>query len=512
MRGRILLILIGCLIMAACGPRYSVYNGGLVPYERDISEIDLQPTEAIAAFSTSYAPPTADITYAGPTNRVRVTVPADPDVDSVTVSASGGVVRLRQAVPVRGSAGPSALAGQLGSAPALALADPSRPESLAQGQLGILVSNWQGALGDVDRRIQHREQDSAGIETSGDSRNIKGHATYAGLLGMDSAHSVRHPVGISGAAAAETLQTPGRYQATATGRAYTGPSALFQHAYETVPRLEAYSEAALDAGATDHPLPLLTLESAAVRRGTATGAMGVEADVPLGYAETDTGKLLAHRESPVYVQGSDARISALTSDASVRRAQMSLVGRLEEGLTVEVSSGSRTVSGKSVAGNVLAASEAEAAAFMRDPRGLIRALTIDAAESRTSTRSLQYGSDVLVSQAISAVSPPGLSVFLVGRLLSPRDTTRLIDRGVLEGEPEGRFLIQYRFYVFNYSMSLAQDVRIINRLDDYTPFFAPAAAQADSIDYDPTKHTVIASMDGLASMEGAMFEFYVEAP
>ena len=92
------------------------------------------------------------------------------------------------------------------------------------------------------------------------------------------------------------------------------------------------------------------------------------------------------------------------------------------------------------------------------------------------------------------------------------DIEGLLEQGTIERRPGARYLIQYRFYVYNHSMSVAADVLIINRLDPGTPFFAPASWQADEITYDAEKHTVRAVAPKLESMTGAMFEFYVEAP
>jgi len=510
MGGRlVILIFTAALFAAACGPRYAIYNGGLVPYEGEEEPEELQPTEAVAAFSTDYAPPSQNTLYGGPTNRVRVMVREDVESRFLAVSSTKGVTRMTQSLPVRGRSGQAALAGHLGSTPARALAQPSRPEALSQGRQGMKVSAIEGSLGNVERDTHVTEQESANVALSAASRGLAGHASDAASLALDGSSALRHPVGVDVAAAADRADAPMRYQGTGSPSGYAGPSTLSQNTDVAVPHEEVHSEAARDIGKPGSTLPVENVAAAAENRVSTNAATGSRPGGAKGFEDTRTGTLLAHRDTAAYVAGSDARISAGTSEAAAVRKQTPLAHEMTQRLAGRQKVTSESAKARGGTQNSLALSQAEAAAFKKDPKAFMRTLAVEAIETRGSTSALRSRQGVMVPREVSFVSPPRLAVWLVGRLMDEADIARLVENGVIEKAPEKR-LIQYRFYVFNPGMSVAADVRIVNRLDDSTPFFAATAGEAGKVVYDPAKHTVTAAAPELQSLEGVIFEFYVE--
>lgn len=512
MRGRFAIAIVAALMMAACGPRYAVYDGGLAPYEGPEEAPELQPTEAVAIFSTEYAPPEENVPYGGPTNRVRVLVPEGPERRFLLMSASGGLISIRQSSPVRGRTGAAAIAANVDSMPAQALVEEREPGKLVRRHQGIKVSTASAPLADYAMSEHVTEQESEHIRASADSSGAAQRTSDAGALAVDHSKAPRHPVQSEASAAAQTSEASWRQQGVGAGRSYAGPSAFAGNSGTLVPARGVLSTAARDAGIAEKPFPVQTSVASLKSRNSENAAMAAGAGGAKGLADIETGKLMAHRDTAAYLESSDARIVARTSVASAVYEQLGREEMLQE--TLRSRQGTRSVAParRSGAAEALALAQAEAAAFKKDPRGLMEALTSEGVEGRTGAASLKTGADVTVAQEVSAVSPPWLSVRLVGRLMREGDIEKLLEDGVIPRRPDAPFLIQYRFYVFNYSDSVAADVSIVNRLDPVTPFFAAAGSRAGDITYGAGKHAVTATADRLDPQKGLMFEFYVEAP
>lgn len=498
-------------ILFGCGPRYSVHQGGLRPGAEMAPKRPLEPTESIGTFTTDYAPPADNDVYGGPTNRVRVDVPAAliPH-EFVSVSTASGVMRLTQALPSAYEGDAFHVAARHDSAPAQSLAATGGARTAAQPVAGKRLVASDAVEVNEMLREHTRNQDSAGLQVATAPQTTVDRFNAAGAFAVGDSDALKEPATASQPIRAQASEVPARFETAKAGKLFSGPDSVGERADSLV--LGASGEVIVprDVGDLGQPLAVQTEEPLSERRTSSAIATTADDLSVKDVGGAQTGTLLAERKVVAETRASDAKVSAAGSDAGAAFRQRAPVETEKQRINATARLDSEAAAARADSGDLFAVEDSDAARFNKDPRAVIRALTSEALERQLKVSALREDGDRMVVKEAAMVTPPWISVLLEGRFIGPKRVSALIDKGVLDRSPLSKGLIRYRFFIFNESESVAADVKIVNRLDRTVTFFAVPKGQEAAVESQPQTDTVVVSIPRLESMEAVVADFYVE--
>ncbi len=469
MAARTTIVLTCMLALAACGPRYAVYDGGLGrTHAETLQSVNaLAPSEAGASFSTDYAPPTENLSFAGPTNRVKTEVPSGlPEHGLMSVRTSDGVRSYRLLGNTELRSSPANAEGRTASRPARLMAGTDVAESLAGTGRGAQIETVDRAGARVT---------SAGAASDTASRNVRlatasaaaAEATRpANSLGLLESDATLEPTQNEALLTTQTRRTVGTYR---TNKAVEGrgssTNALAATGADTAQEM-AEPVSGLGVAKSYKAAGIETVERPADYRLTRAVESRTGTLAPALMAESDSAQLLAGSDTVLGV-GNARYILAMRGMEGVvvyKRVTASVV--LSEPEAIESITGGGAPQATSTSKNALATDVSNAAQEASKSNAAIRTSTRETVGQRGVSRNVRLNEWTGAPQSFTSVAPPSLYVFKEARLFKEGGIDRLLDAGVLKDRPRGEVVIGYRINVYNAGNAAAKDVKVLDRLDD----------------------------------------------
>lgn len=510
MRGRLGIVVFASLLCAACGPStYSVYDGGLAPSGE--KPVPLQPTETVALYSTNYAPPEPNETLGGPTNRVRVDVPEEAPFHAfLRLTTSTRLACYRQISPVRGQASARRIRSEAESMPvqsigasahSRSLSETSRENALAQaGGLTVGASLGTHGIGHSSANITSRTDDSALADRT------KGAAS----VDLVDRSALQQPAGTVAAMRTQTTVGTDVYYTSKHNRTVSDPTAAGNVVATLKPESAVGVFATRSVAKPGQPLAGQTLATIGQSRTT-----GAPADMAAAASLTSVTKgkpavVLGAREAVAAASDRGSTLRSTASEGPVSYGTLASLGSYDEKTSLAGRSGALAAGDASNSKATLTIGRLEATEAAAVAQSLMRALTIENAETTVNVKAIVSGGDSSVTGKVAAVSPPWLTVVKEGRLIGFESFEKLIERGLLDQMPRSAAVIRYRILVFNESSSSAVDVRVVDNLDSDTGLLTCATSKPANVTYDVDESTVTIAIDGLEPLDYLLVEFYVE--
>lgn len=510
-RGFLAAVLVGVLAFSACGPHYTVYNGGLLEREDAQTSGRLHPTEAIVVYKSDYADPETNQVSGVPTNRVATRVPTGMvDHDYVSLSTADGVVRVSQVLPVDGRTGPSSVSATADSLPAQALSSPHLSAKLSEPYQGMTLATGVGVTVDSELDKSSVETEFESTTLAADSSALQRQKTTGDAVAIGHVRVLKQPVAVSVPLHMELIDQTARYEDTHAKQLIAGADTIRLEADTLV--AGARSDAPAAKGVIGLDVPVAATGSEERVEYATTNAPIVRKDPAAVQDLTGggSGKLLAHREAPRFIERSDANISAAYVDGLAVSEQRRRPRTLTDSSALEQDVSADAVAAKEQYANLLGIEDAEALKFAADPRATMRALVSNAVTTKFEAEALKEIGDSLVTTEAVMVSPPWLSVLLQGKLIGPAEVAKLVKSGVLPHKPRSPSVIRYRIYCFNGSQSKAKSVRLVNRLHEKTPIIATVVPEGAVARHDKATGTLYVVLEELQPQQVFVADYYVE--
>ncbi|MCD6405845.1 MAG: hypothetical protein J7M19_08455 [Planctomycetes bacterium] len=505
------LVLLTVSFAFGCGPRYSVYNGGIASPQTPARQ--LQPTEAVGLFSTDYASPEPDVIIGGPTNRVRTDVPeALSHHGFINLSTSDNLSGLRQEHPVESRSVGHRLESNADCTPARSITEPLGAGKVSAVSQAGAVSNTGGLTADATNIAHTIAQDSSNVSLASKAATTAQRTRNQAYLGVGDSDSTLQPVKASQPLVAETVVAASVMETPGSSHSLTAPESPNQAVGTLVAEARTSSLITRSIEKSTVPLKAEIIAGASEHRDTASTASRAAPASPRNLTKKTGANLLAERD--VLLNAWDVRqnLAVVASEGPVSYTRRQIEAVLADCATVESgTSADTTPQIRNIQPAVLlGVAESDSVRLAQTPSAVIGTQTSEAVSGGLTAKALRVAGGIWVSRNVTAVSPPWLCVVKEAKLLGNNSIKKLLEQGVLKEKPRSAAVIRYRIFVFNKSDSIARDVQVVDRLDPKVSLVAWSAPQPVEFTYDPETRKIETTLSRLEPMYYFVLEFYVD--